>query len=626
MRDHTKTLAVSMALVVVAGTAGCASTGDRAGGTRPITPLVLKVFNTRSSNELQSFIDQVKTLSGGKITLDITHKWHAADDDAEPAAIKAVQAGQAAIGFVPTRAFHDLGITSFDALGAPLTIDSLALEQRVLASDIPTTMLKSLGTLRLHGLGVLPGPMRKPVGLTRKLITPSDYRGARIAISASPVSARALATLGATTVASRFEGSSMAPFDGLEQQVESVEGNQYDAPGSSITANVNLWARPLALFANAKAFDALPAGTRALLQKAATSALPAATKVQATAAADSLGNLCRRGTAQFVNATPAQLARLRTAFGPAYAWLRRDSETATAIDRINAMRSGLETAVATETPSCPNSGGGSGGSTGQANAATALDGVFESTVTAEEVLSHGGGPVVAENIGHFFWVFDRGRIVQVQESKDACTWGYGTFAVTGDRLTNDMIKGGGIAPNNATAKPGEHGVMAWSIYHDVLTLTPTEPERYWIKPMRRVHVTPSSALFSRRCPPPASALPARTALDGTWRTTFSKAELSTSPLLMDPEENNDDNWGTLTMTFANGQINGTMTNTVRSGSSAGTYAVQGDTVFLYNDRGEIFTMRWSIYKDTLTLRRDKTLGVGPTPMVLKPWTRVAPGG
>jgi TRAP-type transport system periplasmic protein len=480
MRDHSKTLAVSMALLVAAGTAGCTSTGDRAGGTRPITPTVLKVFNTRSSDELQSFVDQVTTLSGGRITLDVTNKWHSADDQAEPNAVKAVEAGQAAIGFVPTRAFHDLGVTSFDALSAPLTVDSLALEQRILRSDLATTMLKDVATVGLHGLGVLPGPMRKPVGLTRKLIAPSDYRGARIAISASPVSARALAALGATAVASRFEGSSMAKYDGLEQQVGSVAGNQYDAAGSTVTANVNLWARPIALFANTKMFDALPASTRALLQKAAVAALPAATKIQAAAEADGLGQLCRRGRVHFVDATPAQVAQLRSAFAPVYAWLRGYPATATAIDRINAMRSGLEGAVNTETPSCDTGAG---------------------------------------------------------------------------------------------------------------------------NPSKRNAVTP---------------------IEGMWRTTFSKTELAASPLLIDQEEINDQNWGTLTLTFSNGQCKQTGTNKVTSGSSICTYTVAGDVLTIHQENGEIFTMRWSIYKDTLTLRRDKTLGVGPTPLVLKPWAKVTP--
>ena len=477
MRGRTGTpTAVLTALLVGACAVGCASTGDRAGGTRPAAPLVLKVVNTRTAEEIQPFVDQVKRLSGGRIALNVTSQWHSLEEGYEPRAIKAVEDGQAAVGLVPTRAFHDSGVTSFDALGAPLTIDSRALEERVLSSGVATTMLQGLGPVGLHGLGVLPGPMRKPVGLTRSLASASDYRGATIAISASPVSERALAALGATPVASLFQGVPMSRFDGLEQQIESVAGNEYDAPGSSITANVNLWPRPLVLFANQKAFDALPASARGVLQEAAAAAVPVATSgLKALEAAD-VGIICRRGRARFVYATTAQLEQLRSGFAPVYAWLRADPSTATAIDQINGMRSGLEQAVTTETPTCKGTAG---------------------------------------NVG--------------------------------------------------------------------------QP-------------------------------PAVTPVDGVWQTTFSKAELAASPLNND--ENNDGNWGTLTWTLAHGKFRLTQTNNVTHGSGSGTYTVTRDILTIHQDNGEVFTLRWSIYKNTLTLRRDESLGVGPLPLVLKPWTRL----
>ena len=627
MRPYVRTIAtVSTALLVSTGMFGCAVTGDRAGGNREVAPVVLTVLNTRSSGEIQPFVDQVKTLSGGRITLAVTSLWHASNAQADREAVKAVAAGQAVIGSVPTRAFHDLGVTSFDALGAPLTIDSLALEQRVLGSDVAATMLTGVGALGLHGLGLMPGPMRKPVGLTRKLLAPGDYRGARIAISASAVTARALTTLGATPVASPFNGASMAPYDGLEQQAESVANNQYDTPGSSITANVNLWARPIALFANAKAFEALPASTRALLQKAAVSAIPAATQAQAAAAADGLGNLCRRGRAEFLNASASQVAQLRSDLGPVYAWLRGNPKTAAAIDRIHAMRSGLENAAATETPSCRTSGGRKV----QAGAVTPLDGVYTVTTTLGDFRPGQPDPG-AENWGAWVYVFSHGRFAITQENAAACTWGYGTYAVHGSKFIWDFKDGGGIAPNDAINKPGEHFEFLWSLYRDTLTLTPppgatdngTEiaPENFRARPWHRISAVPTTTMFSHRCPPPAAAFPARTALDGTWNTTFSKAELAASPLLLDQTEVNDQNWGAQTLTFDLGQYKANQTNRVTSSSQSGRYAVQGDTMFIYQDNGEIFAMRWSIYKNTLTLRRDKALGTGPTPLVLKPWIR-----
>lgn len=48
----------------------------------------------------------------------------------EPDTIRAVQAGKADLGVVPARAFHGLGVTSFDALIAPLAVDSMACTRK----------------------------------------------------------------------------------------------------------------------------------------------------------------------------------------------------------------------------------------------------------------------------------------------------------------------------------------------------------------------------------------------------------------------------------------------------------------------------------------------------------------
>ena len=71
--------------------------------------------------------------------------------------------------------------------------------------------------------------------------------------------------------------------------------------------------------------------------------------------------------------------------------------------------------------------------------------------------------------------------------------------------------GGGIAPNEAENKPGEFFVFGFSAYRDTLTVTPVKgeisPLNFRAKPWRRLSTTPSERFFSRRCPPPAAALP-----------------------------------------------------------------------------------------------------------------------
>ena len=115
-----------------------------------------------------------------------------------------------------------------------------------------------------------------------------------------------------------------------------------------------------------------------------------------------------------------------------------------------------------------------------------------------------------ENWGHWVFVFDRGRFAITQENETSCTWGYGTYAVNGTRMSWTFVDGGGIAPNHATNRPGEYFVFDFSAYRDTLTLTPVDgeisPINFRAEPWRRLSTTPSSEHFSNRCPPPIGAL------------------------------------------------------------------------------------------------------------------------
>jgi TRAP-type C4-dicarboxylate transport system substrate-binding protein len=114
-----------------------------------------------------------------------------------------------------------------------------------------------------------------------------------------------------------------------------------------------------------------------------------------------------------------------------------------------------------------------------------------------------------------------------------------------------------------------------------------------------------------------------TPLDGTWKTSYTKADLINSPFNDDPGSINDGNWGDFTYTFANGRFTATQTNPIESSSGSGLFIVTGDVIHLSDaGSGETFVYRWSIYKNTLTFKRDNTIGPGPLPMLVKPWTLV----
>jgi TRAP-type C4-dicarboxylate transport system substrate-binding protein len=129
------------------------------------------------------------------------------------------------------------------------------------------------------------------------------------------------------------------------------------------------------------------------------------------------------------------------------------------------------------------------------------------------------------------------------------------------------------------------------------------------------------------CAPSASATGAAdqqaTPLDGVYRTSFTREELANSPHGVG--EVNDQNWGEFTLTFDRGRVTFTQRNDIDSYSTSGTYTLNGKAITLKftegGNAGETFAAHWSLYRDVLTFERDQSLGVFPTPYILKPWRR-----
>lgn len=510
------------ALVGLALVAGCTAAVDRAGGARTPRPVVLHVLNTRRGEEAQPFLAKLAELSKGTLRLVVDTEWHSDSVTGEVDAVHAIESGQADLAIVPARAWHGLGVTSFDALIAPLAVDSYALQQKVLGSEIPDQMLRGISGLGLQGIGILPGPVRKPAGITRPLLTSSDFRGARIAISPSAVADKSLRALGAVPVASTFEGAPLAGLDGSEQQVSTIAENGYDEVTQSITVNVNLWPRPLVVFGSTKTLAALSSTQTGWLRAAVRDTLDATEQVQIRADTDGVGALCRRAKLRLIDASPAQVAKLREAFAATLDGLRRDLQTRQFLDRIDALRAGVSPS-AQETLSCAGQSAGEAAPRSPANppsasaspppagSRTVLDGVYEADVTRADMTAAGAEPVELEpeNWGHWVFVFDHGRFADSQHNGPACTWGYGTFTVTTNQLELRFIDGGGIRAKLAN-KPGELFDYRWSRYRDLVSWSEVpdaeSPLPWTVRPWHLISVVPTSRFFDAHCPPPATAL------------------------------------------------------------------------------------------------------------------------
>ena len=492
-------------LAVMAVLAGCGSSGfNKAGDSQARHPVVLTLANVNgSTGELDGFTSNVWRLSHGTIRIDVKYRWRPGQVKAETGLIGDVRAGKADLGVVGSRAWDSVGVTDFRALGAPLLIDSYALQDRVLGSPMIGQMLNGLRPLGLAGIGVLPGPLRKPLGITRPLLKPADYAGLKVGVQQSLVAGATMRALGATPVWFPVTWP-ITGFGAAEEHISAIQGNQYDRAGTYLTANVNLWPRPLVVFASGKAWAALTPVQQAILTLAVTDDLTAETNVERGDERTDTATLCRRGRLRFLDASPADLTALRRAVQPVYAQLDRDPQTRSYIRQIEALRQAIP----------PEPAPGCGHTARLAGTAGRLDGVYQFTDTAAQ-LAAASGPaddgVVPENYGAWTLVLDRGRFAFTQEDRPACTWGYGTFTVRGNKMEWLVTNGGGIAPDNALNRPGESYLFGWSLYRGVLTLSPVKdaisPGNFRVKPWARVSTTPSARLLSKRCPPPAGALP-----------------------------------------------------------------------------------------------------------------------
>jgi TRAP-type C4-dicarboxylate transport system substrate-binding protein len=495
MRARTTPL-VFLALVVVVTACG-SSARERVGESKGPAHLLTMLSPIGTGEELGYFAGQVDRMSNGKLRIRIVPSGHSRQTDFEAATIRDVQHGRAQLGFAGARAWDQFGVRRMRALLAPLLVDSYPLQQRILEGDIGRQMLAELKPLGLVGVGMLPGAMRHPFGLEKRLGGPGDYRGLVIGTQQSRVADDTMRALGADPVRVPVDTVGLHGLDGYEQRVYTLYGNRMAPRGSHITVNVNLWPRPLVIFAGARAYQRLTSSERDVLQKAAAKAVPGAGPAARANELETAGNFCRVGGVALDLASPSELRALRQAVEPVYRELGSDPSTRDTLRKIETLKNQLAAPPAS-LPRC------AGSSPQTAAARTALDGVWQMDTGS-------GVDPLPENWGHWIFVFDHGKFADTQENKIACTWGYGTFSVRGDKTSWKFTDGGGITPNNATNKPGEFFVFGLSSYRDTLKLTPVHgeisPLNFRAKAWRQLSSSPTRRYFSKRCPPPAEALP-----------------------------------------------------------------------------------------------------------------------
>jgi TRAP-type C4-dicarboxylate transport system substrate-binding protein len=294
-------------------------------------------------------MQRLEQLSGGQVRIKNEQEWGHNEPGFEQQIVTDVAAGKADLGWTGTRVFDTLGVTSFQALTAPMLIDSYPLEDAVLASPIPQAMLRSLDSLHVTGLAVLGGGLRRPIAKDKPLLSPADWKGVTFNTLRSKVAIAAVAAAGAVPV---DEGIRASHAYAAAAPTLRIYLENYIADFRYVTANVNLWPETLALFANPARLARLTDQQRAWVQTAAQDAA-----ARSTALSDRdkglVATSCAKG-ARLAQASPDDVVQLRSRFDGVYTDLEKDPSTASYITQIEAMKKGQPAPPGLDIPAACN--------------------------------------------------------------------------------------------------------------------------------------------------------------------------------------------------------------------------------------------------------------------------------
>jgi len=467
-----------LVLAAFVSVAGCgAQTGNKAGG--PAAPVVLRMASVNGEAGYNPAVDEllkrVEAQSNGNVKIEMAFRVGEFAPDAEQQIVRGVADGSYDLGVLGTRVFDTLGVTSFQALDAPMLIDSYAVEAAVIEGDIPARMLRSLDQLHVSGLGLLADGLRKPVAVEKPLLGPNDWRGIPFGVYRSLALSSALRALGVDPIEAfgsrRDQALDQHQIEGFEMNLLGYRLLNLWRQAPYVTANVNLWPQVLAIVGNPKRLASLSSEQRDSLNRAAQGAAAASTGL-VKSDDGFIADLCQEG-ARFANASDADIRGLREAFAPVFTDLRRNPNTAQFIAEIEQLKPRTSTPPVAIPDGCtgpaPDLAAQQSVQPKKTTTVTALDGTWEVTFTETELAAVDGidpSEIGPGNAGTFVVTFDRGDITGPVKSGERPPDGL-TYIVEGDSLTiyaTDASMGGEVPPPGPAVWK-----YRWSVFNDTLT-------------------------------------------------------------------------------------------------------------------------------------------------------------
>ena len=328
-----------LTLIVLSALLGC-SGADKVSGVRPSDAKTLTLANgNENQGLLQAWLDEVRTLSSGRLRIQVLSDWRVGERDFESGLISDVRSGRAQLGWVGTRALTANGARGFDALNMPFLVDSYATEEAVLRGADEGRLFAGVMAAGVEPVGLLPGPLHLLLA-RRPIERATDLQGLEVGLVASEVGERALRMLGASPVP-LARGESMGALDAVAASLGDLAG-RYIGEARYLVADAPFGAAPRLIFANRATWANLSQDEREILRWAAELAF--APTLRSVEAGDRAGmtQLCNGGV-RVVSIGAQGREQLQGAAAPVYDELRRLAEAGAGMQAVERARASGET-------------------------------------------------------------------------------------------------------------------------------------------------------------------------------------------------------------------------------------------------------------------------------------------
>ncbi len=295
------------------------------------------------AEQVERLIASAAEVSHGQLRIELAEEWDVTGtrQDVEREIVEAVASGDLNLGLVGARAFAAMGVTDFDALTAPMYIDTYPLQGAVLTSGIPDRMLPGVERLGVRGLAILAGRLRVPSGVDQPFLGAETYSGATFHAFRSTIGLATITAFGATHTdvvpEERDAGLSDGSIDGYENTVPFHAGRP--ALARHVTPNVVFWPAFGVLVASPEALGRLDDRHEDWLVAAAAETAAVSLDLVSDDSAG-LRQICDLGGSVY-EASESEIASLREALHPVYDQLMSDSATASYMAEIDQIKESM---------------------------------------------------------------------------------------------------------------------------------------------------------------------------------------------------------------------------------------------------------------------------------------------